>query len=253
LIDPRLVRGRRPPSLATDRRIKLQICRYYKLGSEAKKKGAPATRRPRRKVVPTARRPQARGLARREAIIDAAVRLFARRGFRGTGILGLAEEVGISHVGVLHHFGTKEGLLLAVVESRDRRHTEQIEHLRQVRGLEALRALQQLGDGRLFDDLHARLFVVLVGENLHPEDPLNAYFRARAQDVRGFVANAVRTGQADKEIRDDADPEAIATEVLGFIAGITVQSVLNPEAVDVPGAYRRFVSLLIDHLRVEPT
>src|SRR5436853_1576572 len=137
--------------------MKLTVCKDCKLASGSKKPGATATRRSRRKVVTRARRPQARGVARREAIIDAAVHLFARRGFRGTGILGLAKEVGISHVGVLHHFGTKEGLLLAVVESRDRRHAGRIEHLKQLRGLEALRWIQQLSDGRLFDDLHARL------------------------------------------------------------------------------------------------
>ncbi|MGH2988232.1 MAG: TetR/AcrR family transcriptional regulator, partial [Solirubrobacterales bacterium] len=88
------------------------------------------------------RRPQARGEARREAILDAAVKLFARNGFRGTGILGLAEEVGITHAGVLHHFGSKERLLLAVVDRRDREQAALIERLRARRGLEALRAIE---------------------------------------------------------------------------------------------------------------
>jgi AcrR family transcriptional regulator len=200
-----------------------------------------------------ARRPQARGIARREAILDAAVRLFARKGFRGTGILGLAKEVGISHVGILHHFGTKEQLLLAVVEQRDRHQASRIDHLRELRGLEALRAIQQLGEDELIDDLHARLFVVLVSENLHPEDPLNHYFRARSQGVRGFVANAVRTGQADREIRRDADPERTAAEVIGFIAGISVQWVLHPEAVDLSAGYRQYVGRLIADLSAAPS
>src|SRR5689334_8496970 len=59
-----------------------------------------------------------RGLARREQILDAAVELFAHHGYRGTGIMALAERVGISHPGVLRYFGTKEGLLHAVMERR---------------------------------------------------------------------------------------------------------------------------------------
>jgi hypothetical protein len=124
--------------------------------------------------------------------------------------------------------------------------------MRELRGLEALRAIQELGEDKLIDDLHARLFTVLIGENLDAEDPLNAYFRSRSQDVRGFVANAVRTGQADGEIRGDVDPERTATEVVGFIAGISVQWVLHPEAVDVPTGYRQYVGRLIDDLSAAP-
>jgi AcrR family transcriptional regulator len=217
---------------ATERSIKLQICRYFKLAPNA----------------PKTRRPQARGIARREEILDAATRLFARQGSRGTGILALAEEVGISHVGVLHHFGTKEGLLLAVAERRDRHQAARLAHLADLRGLKALRAVQELGEGELLDLLHARLFVVLIAENLQPRDPLNAYFRTRSGEVRRFVADAVSTGQDDGEIRPDADPDAIAIEVVGFIAGISVQWVLHPEAVDLAGGYRQYVERLIDHL-----
>ena len=125
------------------------------------------------------RRPQQRGIARREAIVDAAVRLFSRHGFRGTGVIGLAREVGISHVGLLHHFGTKERLLLDVVARRDQLQAQLIQRLAPLRGIEALRALVQLGEHNAGEELHVRLFVVLAAENLQPDDPLNAYFRAR--------------------------------------------------------------------------
>jgi AcrR family transcriptional regulator len=245
-------RARRHPALATDRGIKLQICKDFKMTSGSTSpsgsRARPARATPGRKP----RRTHARGIERREAIVDAAVRLFARHGFRGTGILGLAKEVGISHVGILHHFGTKEGLLMAVVERRDRQQASRIEHLRELRGLEALRALKSLGEEDLVDELHTRLFVVLVSENLHPEDPLNAYFRARARDIRRFVADNVRAGQADGEIRPDADADAVAAEVVGFIAGISVQSVLHPAAVDVAAGYRRYLERVIDDLRAGP-
>jgi hypothetical protein len=125
--------------------------------------------------------------------------------------------------------------------------------MRELRGLEALRAIQKLGEDNLIDDLHARLFTVLIGENLDAKDPLNSYFRSRSRDVRRFVADAVRTGQADGEIRGDADPERTATEVIGFIAGISVQRVLHPEAVDVPAGYRQYVSRLMADLTAPPS
>jgi AcrR family transcriptional regulator len=196
-------------------------------------------RKPRKK-----RKPQARGVARRRAILDAAVRLFAKRGFRGTGITGLAKEVGISHVGLLHHFGTKENLLRAVVARRDAERAGPIGRLEGLRGLAALRAITLVGDDTVADDVHTRLSVVLVGESLQPDDPLNGYFRDRYGMVRGFIAAAVRSGQEDGEIRADADPEIVAAEVTSFIAGTSLGWLLDPEAIDVNATYRDYVDRL---------
>jgi AcrR family transcriptional regulator len=200
---------------------------------------------------PKGRRPQARGEARREAILDAAVRLFARRGFRGTGVLGLANEVGITHSGVLHHFGSKERLLLAVVDRRDREQSELIEHLRRLRGLEALRAIELIAEDTVADPLHARLFTVLIAENLHPDDPLNGYFRNRYALLRAFVAHAVRSGQEDGELGAGADPEAVAVQVMAFVVGMQVQWLLHPEAIDLEAAYRDYLGELIAKLSSE--
>ena len=63
----------------------------------------------------------ARGRDRREEIVDAAIRLFADKGFRGASITELAERVGMTHPGLLYYFGTKQRLLLDVVHEREER------------------------------------------------------------------------------------------------------------------------------------
>jgi AcrR family transcriptional regulator len=194
------------------------------------------------------RKPQARGLARRKAILDAAVRLFGERGFRATGITGLAKEVGISHVGLLHYFGTKENLLHAVVARRDAERAERFEHLASLRGLEALRAITLIGEDNAEDHVHTRLLIVLVGENLQPDDPLNGYFRDRYEVMRTLIAGAVRSGQEDGEIRAEADAETVATEVTAFIAGASLGWLLDPDAIDIGATYRDYVTRLIADL-----
>src|SRR5687768_3303093 len=59
------------------------------------------------------------GRATRDAIVDAALRAFAQRGYRGASIDSIAVEVGVSRQGVLHHFPSKVDLLVAVLEHRD--------------------------------------------------------------------------------------------------------------------------------------
>ena len=59
--------------------------------------------------------------ARRQAILDAAVELFARRGYRGTGVAALGKRVGMTATGLLYYFGSKERLLTeALTYSEDR-------------------------------------------------------------------------------------------------------------------------------------
>ena len=57
--------------------------------------------------------------ARREAILDAALQIFGASGYNGSSLKQVAEVVGITEAGILHHFKTKSELLLSVLEYRD--------------------------------------------------------------------------------------------------------------------------------------
>jgi AcrR family transcriptional regulator len=54
--------------------------------------------------------------ARREALIDAAVKHFAQTGLHGTAVSAITDEVGITQPYAFSLFGTKKGLFLAAVE-----------------------------------------------------------------------------------------------------------------------------------------
>lgn len=53
---------------------------------------------------------------RRDKIIAAAGTMFRQRGYSGTTVRDLAKECGITSGSIFHHFGSKEELLLSVVE-----------------------------------------------------------------------------------------------------------------------------------------
>jgi AcrR family transcriptional regulator len=59
---------------------------------------------------------QEQGDRSREDILDAASRLMAARGFDGTSISTLAKESGLPASSIYWHFGSKEGVLMAVME-----------------------------------------------------------------------------------------------------------------------------------------
>src|ERR1700760_3674782 len=84
--------------------------------------------------------PNRRGVRSREAVLDAAERLIAAQGYEAATVAALVTEAGIPASSIYHYFGSKEGVLLAVMERgaerffaelplRDRRVGSQREHL----------------------------------------------------------------------------------------------------------------------------
>ena len=81
--------------------------------------------------------------ATRETILDHAYALARRDGLEGLSIGGLASDVGMSKSGVFAHFGSREDLQLAVLDTGRQRFVTQVllPALKQPRGLPRLRAI----------------------------------------------------------------------------------------------------------------
>jgi AcrR family transcriptional regulator len=60
--------------------------------------------------------PNRRGARSREAVLGAAERLMARKGYEAATVAALVDEAGIPPSSIYHYFGSKEGVLLAVME-----------------------------------------------------------------------------------------------------------------------------------------
>jgi len=82
--------------------------------------------------------PQAdRTRAMRARLLEATVELLVERGFAGTSTTLVSERAGVSRGAQLHHFPTKNDLVVAAVE-----------HITELRGAELAQALERLPGGR---------------------------------------------------------------------------------------------------------
>jgi AcrR family transcriptional regulator len=195
-----------------------------------------------------------KGAARREEIVDAAVELFAARGSRGTSMLEIAKRVGMSHVGVLHHFGTKEELLRAVVARREEGTNSLMRdatnlHSEGIAGEDFMNRYLS-GEGEFLEPaVYTRLIVVLRGENLRSGDPLHSHFDGRSQQTRAFLAAGIRAGQERGELRTDIDPEVKAAEVLAFFMGLETEWALNEKSIDRKAVVSSYMESLFGSIR----
>jgi AcrR family transcriptional regulator len=67
-------------------------------------------------LVATDVTPNRRGARSREVVLDAAERVMAEQGYAGASINAIVKEAGIPISSVYHYFGSKDGVLLAVME-----------------------------------------------------------------------------------------------------------------------------------------
>jgi len=65
---------------------------------------------------PTRRTQVERSATTRQALLEAGRLLFAERGFAGAGQEEIVERAGVTRGALSHHFGTKQGLFLAVIQ-----------------------------------------------------------------------------------------------------------------------------------------
>lgn len=169
-----------------------------------------------------------RGQVRREAIVEAALTVFALRGYRDGSLADVADSVGLSPAGILYHFGSKEGLLLAVIAERDRRAAASGET--ELTGLPALCAAMEATARQCEGERPlAALHTVLGAESLDPSAVTHEYFLARSRVLRAGVAFRLREGQQEGQVRAGVDCDAKAAEVVAFLEGAALVWLLDDE------------------------
>ena len=181
----------------------------------------------------------ASGRLRRERIITAATELFARVGYRHATILELAEAAGISRTGLLHHFGSKEALLKAVLERRDAEDAARFTGAdTDETGLGALATLVELARHNAERPHLVALFAVLSAEASDPDHPAHEYFVDRYRGTVADIAASLTRAKASGLLARSVDPAGQARTLVALMDGLQVQWLLSPADVDMAGTLR---------------
>ncbi|MFC9506790.1 TetR/AcrR family transcriptional regulator [Streptomyces sp. NPDC057002] len=179
---------------------------------------------------------RARSGERRAEIVRAALEVIAERGYRGASLTSVAERVGLTQQGLLHHFPTKEALLVAVLQERDRWDAMPAGRLR-------LDLLASLVEYNAMRPAIIQTFSALLGESVTEDHPARAYFTERYVGVRAGMAEVLRAEYGDR-LPSGLTPERAAPLLVAILDGLQYQWLLDPESVDMPSAFRDFLTLL---------
>jgi AcrR family transcriptional regulator len=180
--------------------------------------------------------------------MQAAFRALAANGYQASSLASIAADAGLTTPGLLHHFPSKNELLLALLEERDRL-DEAGSGLGEARGIAALDCLQELADKNAANLELVRAFAVLVGESVSTDHPARRWAQARYAKLRRELVAALHRGVVDGEVRDDVDLEAIAAEIVAMMDGLQIQWVLDPGQIDMSQVLTHYFQGLAEHLR----
>ena len=178
------------------------------------------------------------------ALLDAAADLIVDGGFESLTFAAIGERAGYSRGLVTARFGSKDGLLEALIERivNTWNHRNVLPRTKGRPGhegvivlLDAIRAQAERAPHGL------RVLYALMFEALGPDDALRERFAKFHEGMRADIAGLVRKGVDDGSIRPDVSADREAVTIVAGLRGIGYQWLLDPGSFDPVDA--------LEHLR----
>ena len=148
----------------------------------------------------------------------------------------IADGVGLTDAGVMHHFGTKQQLLIAVLE-----HREAIARLGRPRrqGLALLDDLRELVAHNATMPGLVQLFVTVSAEATDPDHPAHEFFAARYEELTRYFADQLVAARNAGQVSAEVDLTAAAQQLIAVMDGLQVQYLLTK--ADMVTAFDQFL------------
>lgn len=165
-------------------------------------------------------------------LIEAAAELLASEGLAATSLEKVGAAAGYSRGLASASFGSKEGLLRAVIEFLATRVKDDILARRSVdrAPMDEVRTFSELLlSGIRDDDRTLQAYWIMLLATIGNRDPLQADFVAVHREFRGKLVDMISRGQAHGDIDPSLDKEAAGVTIGAILLGASVQILLEPE------------------------
>ncbi|WP_244592287.1 TetR/AcrR family transcriptional regulator [Azospirillum palustre] len=185
-----------------------------------------------------------RGLARRQAILTAARRLFVEKGFEKTTLSDIIAVAGGSRATLYEHFGDKEGLFRAIMEEDNAMifsglaPAQADERVTPEAGLTAF-ALHLVK--ALLNEETTATVRILIAEGDRVPDITEAFFRIGPENAIGRLADYLQRLSDSGDLSID-DPAAAAQAFLGMVTGnLLIRRLILPQSAPAIPDLDRYV------------
>jgi len=184
---------------------------------------------------------------RRARLIDDSIQLIGRYGYHGFTVQALATQSGLTNAGVLHHFGSKDQLLLAVLDEIERRESDSIALVLVAATPETAAGLGPTVVGGDFAALtvfraiiqrvvenaaQARFLAALQAESIDSQHPAHHWFAQREAETLGLFTRLAWPLHGE-------DAAAMARHLTALMYGYVLQWLRSDQGFDLVADFER--------------
>lgn len=189
--------------------------------------------------------------ARKDNIIDAALQVFAQKGYADTTMTDIAKKAGVSTPVLYGYFKTKEDLLFEIPEKFTAEPIKIAEYVAPyIRGAEAkIRAIIQ-GYLTIYDEnpLYASLVMLELKTN-------RRFVKTKAygmvKKVAGGLLDVIQEGIKDGTFRENTDAFLVRAMLLGTIEHLCIRKLLLGEPKNLPQYADPIVDIIMASIKKE--
>ena len=168
-------------------------------------------------------------------IIRAAVELFAKQGYLKTTLIEVGKAAGYTGGLVSHRFGSKVGLLNAVIDNASKRFFE--DQLRPVIETDSAEAALRNYISTYFEEVfvresHIRALYVIMGEGLGGVQEVQPKIAALNKGMRERIGAIIEQGVTAGEFNAQIDAAHSAVLIVGLLRGVVMQYLADPRAIN---------------------
>ena len=191
---------------------------------------------------------------RKDRIMDAALRIFAEKGFQSATITEISKEAGVSEATIYEYFGTKEDLLFAIPEKITNetldKSTKVIPYIKGVEG--KIRAILLFYVQLYQSNPHysALVLLQLMSNKRFRQTPAHAAIRRSSHGL----LDCIKEGIADGTFKKDSNPYLIRSMLMGTIEHLFIHwhmQGMPKRKTSIIDMLDPFIEIILDGIRAK--
>jgi len=188
-----------------------------------------------------------------ERLLNAAMKLFVKKGYKGSSVAEITKEAGFTRGALYCHFETKEHLAREIIKLFEEKYLKSMINYVEKEGKDASDKFQKMMRFNVWfagenSDLCLFMTVIsaeMVGSRNRLEPYLKSVYRKWSEFITGILKDGKRTGEFKKEI----DPQMMAWVIIGVHDGVLLQKEMNRETIELRSYTKQFRNLIISGVR----
>jgi TetR/AcrR family fatty acid metabolism transcriptional regulator len=195
-----------------------------------------------------------RAKTRKDLIMNAALRIFAEKGFQNATITEISKEAGVSEATIYEYFGTKEDLLFAIPEKISKETSDAtskvIPFIKDVEGKMRAILLSYVQLYQSNPNYSALVLLQLMSNKRFRKTPAHAAIRRSAHRL----LNCIKEGVADGTFKKNSNPYLIRSMLMGTIEHLFIHwhmQGMPKRKTSIMDMLDPFIEIILDGIRAK--